>query len=194
MMSSLIACHSSFEHHCYDCDGPMQRAPSMPKIAVNDLDVVFDLDQPREQKPGGAWTEQQYVGPKRYDRLFVNIKHDVPTAFDAPATGPLGEIDHVDLLADGAKLITTIAHGDATAFQYKTEPFSDVATDREPITGTREHLKLMLGAAVGDYVKSAHPFKLVLRGVSAAGSLVIETSFAGDEAGEHPALVPPRPY
>jgi hypothetical protein len=167
VMSTLMACHSPIVRHCDDCGGGMQPAPPMPKISVNDLDVAFDLDQ-----------------------LFVNIKHDVPTSFDAPATGPLAEIDHVDVLADGAKLITTITHGDATAFQYKAEPFADVAQDQGATSGTREHLKLMLGAAVGDYVKSAHPFKLVLRGVSAAGALVIETSFTGDQASKSPA---PRP-
>ena len=197
VMSCLIACHSPMVRHCDDCGGGMQPRPAVlvpPKVSANDLDVLLDIDQPREQKPGGAWTEQQYVGPKQYDRLFVDIKHDAPTSFDAPPTGPLGEIDHVELVADGTRVITTIPHSDATAFQYKAEPFSEFAYDRGTESGTREHLKLMLGPAVGDYVKSTHPFKLVLRGVSAAGALVIETSFGGDEAGEYPAIVPPRPY
>jgi hypothetical protein len=190
-MSILMACHTPFVRHCDDCGGGMQPTPAMPKISGNDLDVRLDIDQPRERKPGGALTEQQYVGPKQYDRLFVDIKHDVPTAFDAPQTGPLGEIDHVEVLTDATKL-TTITRSDATAFQYKAEPFADVAYDSGATSGTREHLKLMLGPAVGDYVKSTHPFKLVVRGLSAAGALVIETSFAGDEAGELPAIVPPR--
>lgn len=198
LVSSLTACG---KQRCYDCEGTM-RPPAIahardagvaehPLVEDFALDVLLDIDQPREQKPGGSWTEQVYVGPKQYDRLFVDIKHDAPSTYTGPPKGPLGDIDHLELVADGKQVLATFPR---TGFQYKAEPFSEFVDDRGGVEGTREHLKVFLGPAVGTYVKSTHPYHFALRGRTAAGALVIEKVFDGDEAGEYPTIVPPRPY
>ncbi|CAN5787538.1 hypothetical protein BH11MYX2_BH11MYX2_02090 [soil metagenome] len=43
-------------------------------------------------------------------------------------------------------------------------------------------------------MQSAHPFELVIRGRTQAGDLVFTKTLVGDEAGDYPTIVPPRPY
>ena len=50
------------------------RAKETPTVVDGNLEFLLDIDQPREQKPGGAWTEQRYIGPKRYDAPWKDIE------------------------------------------------------------------------------------------------------------------------
>lgn len=171
--------------------------PTGETAAVYDgsVDTLLDIDQPREQKPGGDWTEQVYVGPKKYDRLFIVLTLATPGEMMDPAKGPLGAVDHVDVFTGTSTTpVATIKRSDKTAFTYTAETTDDFAYDRGNVIETHETMKLFLGAKVGDYVKSAHPFTIVLRARSADGKLVYEHSFGGDEADEYMAITPPRPY
>jgi len=161
-----------------------------PQVDVSSLDLLLDIDQKREQKPGGSWTDQQYVGPKQYDKLFVDIKHDTPMAINEHPSGPLGTVDRVELVG-GGRVLATIPTAE---LHYGAEMYSEFANDRGTETGTREHMKIFLGPVVGEYVKSTHPYKVVLRGLTKANVLVIEATFDGDEGGDYPSIVPPRPY
>ena len=87
--------------------------------------AVEAFDQLREQKPGGSWTDRQYVGPKQYDKLFVASKHDAPMSLDDPPSGPLGQIDHVDLVG-GGKLLATIPNAE---LHYTAEHYSEFADE-----------------------------------------------------------------
>jgi hypothetical protein len=159
------------------------------------VDTLLDIDQPREQKPGGDWTQQVYVGAKKYDRLFVVLTLATPAELLDPPKGPLGAVDHVDLYTGtDATPLVTIKRSDKAAFTYTAETTDDFAYDRGSVIETHETMKLFLGAKVGDYVKSAHPFTVVLRARSADGKLVYEHTFGGDEADEYMAITPPRPY
>jgi hypothetical protein len=157
---------------------------------TNTIDTLLDIDQPREQKPGGSWTDQQYIGPKQYDKLFIQLDHEAPSV--EPPTGPLAHVDRIELMRiDSPTPLATIARAD---LYYNPESRHDFAQDVGVQSFTSEHMKFSLGTAVGDYVKSAHPFELVVRGRTADGKLVFTKTLTGDEAGDYPTIVPPRPY
>lgn len=170
--------------------------PEVAQLRDIDVDELLDIDQPREQKPGGSWTEQQYIGPKQYDRLFVELTHRAPLSFDDEPKGPLGDVDRVELYTGGdAAPTTTIRKADTASFTYKAETVDDFEHDgRGPVTETKETLRVSLGQDVGAYVRDAHPFTVVLRARTSDGTLVFEKTFTGDEAGDYPTIVPPRPY
>lgn len=196
----LMACGAS-PPQCYDCGGPMidpGRPPvaETPQLADINVDELLDIDQAREQKPGGAWTEQVYVGPKQYDKLFVELTHDAPMDLSDQPKGPLAEVDHIELYTGTSTTpAVTIPSSDAHAFTYHAETVNGFEDDgRGPTMDTRETLKVFLGPTIGDYIKTSHPFTVILRARTADGVLVYEHTFDGDEAGDYPTIVPPRPY
>jgi hypothetical protein len=185
--------------HCDDCGGPMTDPtpihPNPPaetaQLADIDVDELLDIDQPREQKPDGDWTEQVYVGPKQYDKLFVELTHDAPPDMSDHPSGPLAAVDHVDLYT-GTSTTPAVTIKQVV---YHAETVDGFEYDgRGPTMDTRETLRINLGATIGDYIKNAHPFTVILRARTAAGALVYEHTFDGDEAGDYPTIVPPRPY
>ncbi len=172
---------------------PPSKTGEKPQLRDFDVDELLDIDQPRERKPGGAWTDQIYVGPKQYGKLFVELTHLAPMSMEDPPVGPLAAVDRIELLIGTSTTpIATIAKG---AFTYHAETEHGFEHDgRGPTMDTKEKLEVFLGAAVGAHVKDAHPFAVTLRARAKTGALIYEHVFDGDEGSEYPTIVPPRPY
>lgn len=175
---------------------PAATPAEAPLLADSAVDYLLDIDQAREPVPGGSWTEQRYVGPKQYDRLFVEITHHAPASLEAEPRGPLADIDRVELFVGEDRLPAgTVLRSDTAALRYHAETAAGFEYDgRGGYLETEEQLRIYLGPAVAAHVAAAHPFQVTLRARTAAGALVLERTFAGDEAGAYPTIQPPRPY
>lgn len=170
--------------------GQVAEKPELPNI-----DAVFDIDQAREHDPATTdWTVQRYVGPKQYERMFVEIKYRGPQldTMDEHPKGPMAKVDRIELLTGFPKpvLFTTLDHG---AFTYAAQNGEDFADDRGEEMFLQETMRVQLKVMAG-FVQKTHPFYILVRGRAADGKLVFEHQLYGDEADKYAEILPGRPY